>query len=489
MVPPTLARFVVVDKLRIFFSFFLVLGLWAGAVPMFGTPDEPAHMVRAAGIVRGQVNGERGEDNRVRFLVPAILASHPGCYAFKPEQTADCLDIPDDTGETLVATTASEYPPFFHLVTGLPTLVSSGLRSLYFMRLANAAVCAALLTMALGNIKLMPRRGPVAVAMAVALTPMVLFLSGPVNPSGIAATSGVAIWTAALVLGEKTSTRSMAWSAAAFGVPVCILLMTRRDAILWGGAIAITLAITIPWKRIVEIAGQRIVWVWSSVIVATAAAQYFLWTGENASGFSEASPGGAGDEAFGRGFRYLWEAVGIMGWIDTSMPSVVYHGWWLLLAGLVLGVLVVAAPRDVVAILVSIVLLLGLTTLIGSVRYPYFQGRYYLPFAVGIPIIAGNSIARAGHYMISKRGTRVVLGWIFILHQLSFAQQIRRYAVGVSGTWNFAFDHQWSPTPGPIWLFLVSYFIATGSMMMLFARVALADQLIPVTSTERTTAD
>ena len=94
-----------------FATFFFVFALWSAAVPMYGTPDEPAHMVRAAGIVRGQVDGDLNEDRRYTYDVPAILNSQPGCYAFKKEATADCLVIPADVGEASVVSTGFQIFP------------------------------------------------------------------------------------------------------------------------------------------------------------------------------------------------------------------------------------------------------------------------------------------------------------------------------------------------------------------------------------------
>lgn len=456
--------------------FFGVIALWSGAVPMFGTPDEPAHMVRAAGLVRGQLDGEIREDNKSYFEVPAILSSGIPCYAFKPEQSADCLNVPADKGMTMVASSAGGNPPFFHAVTGLPTLVTSGLLSLYFMRAANGLMCATLLTLALRNVAILKRPGPVAFGFAVSLTPMVLFLSGPVNSSGVAIASGMAIWTAVLVLLDANSPRPVDKSAIAFAVPFCILLLSRRDGTLWGASIVLIVLILVPWQRLKEILRVRSVWAWSGVIALTVGAQSVLWGNESASGFSSAgqASGGSAKAAFNVEINYLYEAIGRLGWLDTRLPAIVYLGWALAIFGMVFGAVAVASRRDAFAVVGAVFLVIGLTVYIGSVRFPYFQGRYYLPFAVGIPLLAGNAITAAGYHRVPRRVLVIGLGWLLFLHQLAFAQQLRRYAVGSTGSWNFVFDHRWSPTPGPIWAFLLAYLAASMAMMTLIAAVALS---------------
>ena len=460
--------------LATFLVFFAVFAVWSSATPMYGTPDETAHMVRAAGIVRGDTDGTRGEDGVIRFEVPAILNSGPGCYAFKPDQDASCMVIPADVGSADVRSTASSYPPLFHLAVGWPTLVFSGLKSLYLMRFANAAACAALLTLAVWNIRALSRPGPIALAMGVSLTPMVLFLSGPVNPSGLATSAGFAIWSAGFVLLDPEARRSLAAAAASFAIPFCVLVLARRDSLIWGPAIVAVLAVAAPWQRLWFLLRQRVIWVCAAVISATVIAQYAIWTGDNASRFTDGAEGAGGGstaQAFGQTFRYLWEAVGIMGWLDTRMPVLVYHGWFVLIGALLLAVLIWAGRRDVVAVLLAVAFVIALPTYIGSVRFPYFQGRYYLPFAVGVPLLAARALA-AEMARLPMRFTVVGFGWFFLLHQLAFTQHMRRYAVGASGTWNFVTDHEWSPPGPPLWVFLAAYALSTAAMLLMLARIA-----------------
>ncbi len=475
-----------------FLIFFGVITLWSGAVPMFGTPDEPAHMVRAAGIVRGQLAGDRGDDNQMYFDVPAILGDGIPCYSFKPEQSADCLSVPADKDEQKVISTAGSNPPLFHVVTGLPTLLTSGLLSLYLMRTANAVMCAGLLTAALQNIAFLKRPGPVAFGMAVSLTPMVLFLSGPLNSSGVAATSGLAIWTAVLVLLDDESPRRISRSAAAFAIPFCVLLLSRRDGLLWGAAIVLIVLIVTPWPRMKNILQIRTIWVWSAIISLVAGTQSLLWGNQNASGFAsagEASGGGSAKSAFDVEINYLYEAIGHLGWLDTRLPPIVYLGWAFAIFGMFFGAIAVGSRRNVLAVVGAVVLVIGLTLYIGSVRFPYFQGRYYLPFAVGIPLLAGHTIASAGYHHVPRRVLAIGLGWLFLLHQLAFAQLLRRYSVGSSGPWNFVFAHRWSPTPGPIWTFLLAYFIASIAMLAMIGSVALSgsNRMEPSSSASGTT--
>ncbi|MEZ5342987.1 MAG: DUF2142 domain-containing protein [Acidimicrobiales bacterium] len=460
-----------------FSVFFVVISLWSGSVPMFGSPDETAHMVRAAGLVRGQVDGVKGADDLIRYDVPAILLPAPPCFAFKPDVTADCLSLAADDGNTMVATTASTYPPAFHLVTGLPTLVTDGLTSLYLMRLMNALVCAGLLAWSLVNCLQLAQGRVVAAAIPLALTPMVLFLSGTVNPSGVSAASGLAIWTAAFVLLEPTAQRAVGRSAAAFGVPFCLLILSRRDSLLWSAAILTVLAVLVPLPRARDLLRIRSVQTWIVLIGLTAGAHYVLWTRGNADGFdasSASTAGGNAGAAFGLAFNYFREVIGVMGWLDTRLPAIVHLVWWAGLVGLAFVALAVARGRSVAALILTVVLVIGITSWISSIRFPYFQGRYYLPLAVGAPLIAARGIGEAGFDRLRGRIIATGFGCLYLLHQVAFAQQMRRYAVGVTGPWDFAVtDHRWEPTPAPIWFFLVAYAVASAAMMLVIASMTL----------------
>lgn len=489
MTAATYKRVSVPGNLVSFAVFFSVLCLWVGAAPMFATPDETAHMVRATSLVHGN-SVIRGEDKVLRFEVSEILDSHTNCYAFMPEQTADCLDIAADEGSVLVSSSAGTYPPLFHLIIGAPRLVSSGLKSLYFMRLANAMACAAFLTLALANIRQLPRRSPVVVGLAVGITPMVLFVSGPASSSGIATTAGLAVWTAGMVLLEEKCTRSIAASSVALAVPLCAMLLTRRDSLMWGGAMVVVLVAYAPWKRVKDLLAERAALMAVAVVGAAAAAQYLIWTGENAAGFNNAGKvGGTGDagKAFADTVGYLWQAIGVLGWLDTPLPDPVYYSWWGALLALFLGSMAVASFRSNFSVVLAVTLLLGLTTYIGSVRYPYFQGRYYMPFAIGIPVLAGAAISKGKIPTIPRRSMFVVLGWLYLMHQVAFWQHLRRYSVGAHGTWLFAIDSQWSPPGAPNWVYLLGYAVTTGAMMWLFANAAYGAMPTP-TSVSRSIA-
>src|SRR5579864_2410448 len=78
-----------------FLVFFLMGAAWSLATPLYGSPDEPSHVVRAVSVVHGQILGQESKQYTGGILVvrvPAFFskAAGVGCYAFVPNASAEC---------------------------------------------------------------------------------------------------------------------------------------------------------------------------------------------------------------------------------------------------------------------------------------------------------------------------------------------------------------------------------------------------------------
>ena len=125
--------------------------LWALATPVMGVPDEPAHVVRAASLVRGQLVGTPrtgpGGGRAYFARVPETLAwPKVPCFAHHDSTTPACDVAPRGRGDTLVEVEsfAARYSPAYYALVGLPTLVAPGKTTVYLMRLVTAAMVAGL---------------------------------------------------------------------------------------------------------------------------------------------------------------------------------------------------------------------------------------------------------------------------------------------------------------------------------------------------------
>jgi hypothetical protein len=148
----------------------------------------------------------------------------------------------------------------------------------------------------------------------------------------------------------------------------------------------------------------------------------------------------------------------VFGWLDTVAPRFAIDLWYL--AALVVCALGLAAgSRRQRLVLVAV----AATGIVASVGIDYsharnvglaWQGRYLLPLAGGLPLLATASFPRAWR----PRASGAVLAALLALAEVAcIFQALRRYAVGASGPLNLAGG--WSP-PGGVSLVLVGAVLA-----------------------------
>jgi Predicted membrane protein (DUF2142) len=454
------------------------VGLWALATPMFGSPDEPAHMVRAYAAVHGDLSGEvLAGSSEPQFLVPPVLVPDPPCYpfdgseatysspcdvsvfdipcySFKPEVTADCLNVDDSGPSAFVPSRTANYPPLGFFLAGWPTLVSTGLASLYAMRLASAMAAVGFIALAFDTATRSRWAGALRIGLVLALTPLALWLSGTVNPSGPAIAAGTAAWVGGFVLisddvGLRGHSGLVRWAA-----PFCIFLLLRRDSLLWGALMIVVMLALISAPRLRALLQRRDFWAWAAAIVVCAVLQLTLWGGQSAGGFaSNAATGGHATLAFQDTFKNVAEMIGNLGWLDSPVPDVVYLAW----LGLILTMAVVAIScatrrmRD--AVVLVLLLTVGAITGLGALQHGYLQGRYVLPFSIGLPLMSVIGIAERDDLAAFLDVLRRSLLWLLpLLQTLAFAQLLRRYSVGEDGPYSFLWHSKWAPPYAPIGL-------------------------------------
>jgi hypothetical protein len=291
---------------------------------------------------------------------------------------------------TFEDSTATNYPPLFHFLAGLPSLFVHGLTGAYVMRLWLAVLCAGLLAFA-GAIlvKRYPSRFMI-LGWALSVTPMVLFLSATVNPSGLAVALGAVIWASGMVLTDPGRDTDKRWLKRVLLTSALAFLLVRRDSLLWLGAIGGSLVALSPELL-------RLAWLRRKAAVGVAAVGVVagvLWV---APSWSVLSAGNNGRNRWAAipndTYTYVKQAVGWFGWLDTPLSdpvmvtALVALGTFLLL-GLAASTGAVTRTLAVVGTLVFLVPLV-----FAEFRYPYFQGRYYLPLAIGGFFLAGRSLA------------------------------------------------------------------------------------------------
>ena len=100
----------------------------------------------------------------------------------------------------------------------------------------------------------------------------------------------------------------------------------------------------------------------------------------------------------------------------------------------------------------------------------YWQGRYSLPFAVGVPLVLavrtviGDRSARTS--MLVDRLAPYLGAAVWTILNFGFAAALQRWGVGLSGSW---FPWQWSTYETPVapWLLLLVHAGATAWLVSL----------------------
>jgi hypothetical protein len=474
-------------------------GVWALAVPRFAQPDEAAHVVKAAGVVRGQIVGAApdtddlarlDEDQRRRAAagfsplpsassltvveVPASLASggeQRSCYARRELVTpADCPGLSGSTEIVPAWTWQGTNPPWVHAVLGVATLVDPSARSVWWMRGIGVLLCAGLLTASATALR---RVGGLAPAgFLVALTPTVVFLSGGATPNGIEVAAGVTVFAGLVALWRVPGwapARHIAGVGAvtlALARPIgpMLLVVAVVAVVAWGGSPGRLLRLGRGWLvGVVAAVGVAAVW-----IVAAGS----LASGRNTNPGTDAGLLEVVGGTTSRLGLYLRQSVGVFDADRAAfVPLVVVLGWALALV-VVLVVVRRGRREDVaiagLAVVAAVLLPVAMEALSAADAANWWRGRYQLPLLVGVAILA--AVGRLRWAPVGRTLVVVVVGATFAIgHVVALWTLLRRYGAGADApVWYFD-EVRWE-TPLPAALLLVVYTVAVMALVGLSAR-------------------
>jgi hypothetical protein len=464
-------------------SFVLVMilsGLWAVANPPFAAPDEPEHVIRADALDHGQLTGshpsrQQAEQFRDRsdYLIvraPAIYgvaANATRCFAHRPFQSAACFRFDGPTEDGDVGTYVARHPPAYYAVVGTVSLVGRpGSGTVYAMRFLGSLMTAAFVATAITALRRSAASRLLAVGVAIAITPMVLFVSSTVNPSAPEIAASLAFWVCGLVLLGQARDRVDTRLVTAMGVAGIVLALSRQLGPLWLGLIILTMLAIGNRAALRTLARSNWARGWGALVVASCVVQ-MGWdvivkpldvtrSGHAPSdiGTSEIVRLTLGQTAI----RYH-EMIGWFGWLDTPSPSLTWIPWTIVLGVLLLAAVLWATRRQIPVLCGLVAAAIVVPVVIESATYSdagtfTWQGRYTLPLAVGVPILTGFVLASTarGRELLTPR-LMVVVGVVFVgAHMLAFGQNLRRYTVGYYGDIQFWKSPSWSPPVSPLLL-------------------------------------
>jgi hypothetical protein len=447
------------------------------ATPRNAGPDEPAHIVRGAGLVRGELFGtklaqwsaEHGGDvpeaggadianadpdsDALRvFDVPrSVVQPSEACFAHNPIVPASCASVVETKGSGALST-AANYPIWAHLLPGLATVIVDGPEAAWLARFLHALLPVVLIAATLLRLVAAERRAAASAAL-LAMTPMVLFVLAVVNPSGWVVAGAIALWVAVddafRTVGAGISGHRP-YPGGLLVAGFAMLVLPRDDGLLWAALVIAVLAIV--WRR-----SPMVLWRGAStavrlvvVAITAVAAGWALLSGSDLVPVGGPSGLSLAETVVARTGRHIREAVGVLGWLDTQIPESAF-ALWCFGAGVVLTIaLVTEQVRRVAgsALALALFVVTGWTLEIiqGDTAGLFWQGRYALPMLIGVILVAGltpGADLRIGRLAVAAPAVIAAIVWNF-----SFFQQLRRWGVGDSGSIRpWAWDTYGAPLP------------------------------------------
>ncbi len=458
----------------LFAGYCILLLAWAVGNPPGASADETYHYIKALGVAHGEFWGEalpvarreteaapRGVDASRLFQVPSALWSPSfSCNAFDPRRPASCLSEDEEarsgSGQTTkLLSPAGTYQPYLYSIAGLAARTAGDPTSgFYFARFGQLALNILLIGLSITSVKAGKDPDVALVGLLLALTPMAISLAASVNPSGPEIMGSVCCFAA--VLRIKRSEGASGWFAGSAGASA--LVLSRPPGVIWLAFIALAVLVIYgpnTAARLVKEGRPRSFYALGAtglVLVLTVATQLVVQPApftRNPSEFASFL------SAFSELRSLTKEAIGVFGWLDTSMPFLAYSVWLflgltaILLAWLVgkrqhrqhLGLLCLGVP------LVSASLSALLFRPWGLGR----QGRYFLPIAATIPLLSAE-ILRESRSRLGKLWPNSFPRWVAsgvgTVHLVAWWSNSRRHSVGTNGPILFLMEPRWVPPGG-----------------------------------------
>jgi hypothetical protein len=466
---------------RVFFVSWALLSLlsiaWSLATPIAASPDEPAHLVKAASVARGQLIGEQSPLGQVVQVPRYVASTHKEtCFAFKPNVTADCASPLSGSSSEIIdsTTTAGLYNPIYYFLVGLPSLVIGDASGLFAMRAVSGILTSLFLACTVMVAWGWRKNTLPMCAIAIATPPMIYFLCGSVNPNAVEVAATLAVFAAMLAIVLQPSTRLLSTRSAIVLSGAVVAVNARGLSPIW-----VAIAVFVPlmltnWATIRGLLRRRpvLVAIAGTTIASAFALVWLLKTNSLAAAFDDntglraypgvgASPTTGFMTTFRDTFDYAQSMVGNFGWLDTPAPSLTYF-IWAVFAGLLLiaGISLLRGRRLLFATFLVAAFLLVPPAIQGAYITGggmIWQGRYDLPLfsmlAFGLAAVLADQSVVFDEATMSRFCALIWFGWLLGQYG-SFATALKRYAVGADGSWkSMVVSPSWNAPAGNLsWL-------------------------------------
>ena len=383
----------------------VLFAVWVLVIPPFAGSDEYDHAYRAAAAARGQwavdpVNATRGTGAFLSVPADIVEAAQSECQRLRYTEDRDCVGraAGDDR---VMASGAGRYHPLFYAVIGTAAKPFDGTAALYAMRVATALLAAAFVWVAARAASTWARTRWPYLGIAVACTPVALYSCAVASPNGVEIMSALALWLSliGLLLAPREHIRRLAVYA---GVSGAVLATLRPLGPLWCLLVlaAVLVGVRSDPGRIRELLRRPAVIVGAALVRSApcrALCGWSPWTRSSwvwrAGSTRPSVTGPAKPPASSRvgppGHRRLPAA-------QRRQPPAVYACYLVLFLMFVAFGLRsrTARERIAIALVVAAVLLFPYVSTVQSWdQYrSAWQGRYGLPLAIGIVLLAAYGL-------------------------------------------------------------------------------------------------
>jgi hypothetical protein len=488
-------------------AYACLFAAWILGNPPFSAPDEPAHFVRAAAIAHGGTLAGAEPDYPPRpaaragaELVPPVMLFGPpqrswnrkitrtvripnalvprvfACNTFFTFLPLDCHPPPlgDPARVVSVRTYAGSFPPLPHMIAAAgaalaPERADPAVRA---ARAALALVCLGFLAIAL--LALAPGGLLSLAGVAVAVTPMAVFLCSSVTSTGLTIAASAAFL--ACVFRATRDGAQPRWLAPAAALAGAVVCLSRSEGPAWL-ALDLLALVALPAELSLRSVFRRREWIAGAGAVVVAFVLNRVWDGLYAPHF-DFSLGVARDALRHEHASFLGglfhQVIGSFGWLDTPVPRALAVVWGALLALFVVLALatVTRARRPRVLLFLAVIAVVPhlFTIVLWEIGRWDADGRYVLPVIPALALFAGEVVFRQADRLpprLARLLGPAALGSVGLLQLWAWWWNARRQATGDHASLWFLSHPVWSPPTG--WALPVALAVAGTAAMVAVA--------------------
>lgn len=460
------------------FSGFLLLHAgWAYAAPFDGPADEAAHAQRAADVTMGRLLPDaQGNDYVPRSIV------RPRCFEQNVQIPANCVQGPGgDSRLVLVDNYVAYYNPVYYWVTGWPIALWPNWTGILLARLLTGAGVAALLAAAVVAACRWSRHRALLGGLVVAATPMLVSLGGAINPNGVEIAAGVALFAGLIPLLLEPRESINRPAVALVGISASVLVTPRALGPLWLGLDLAAVLVGCSWTQLRALARERVVRGWA-VVVGLSLLGALTWdvVGNPLSTVIRDPQHLTFTEIIRAVLIDMWpndanQMIGVTGWSELLQPRLIYVVWFTAAGVLVLGGFILGDRRDRLRMgglfAGTFVPLLAYEVLTANEGW-FNQGRYFLPGAVGVPMLGAHVLARRLRAGDLRALTRTLATLLLPIQFVVLAYTMTRWQSGLQSL--NPLKGSWLPPLGPVLPLVLggAGVLVLGPMIWLSSRVA-----------------